>query len=128
MIPTVPAVELNTACTFVEGENVKFSDFLNQGHQDNNFGKYSSGLDISDNGAELKGWQPVWCYSQSSTNPRTDYTDKLPEGTTDHNQGYFNYVIDRINNQSSTLVLANTGDPSQIIPFTICVGDGKSDL
>lgn len=120
----VQAYELSFVCKFYEsGESVKYSDHLNMGKKDSlGVGKYSSGLTIMDSGVSLEGWQPVWCYSTSSTNIRTDVTGDslLPAGD---NRGFFGFRINSVNGASSGgLNLVNTSDANEKLPFTICMG------
>lgn len=128
VIHTVPAVDLSTACQFSDDANVKFTTHLSESASDKNFGKYTSGLSIMDSGATMQGWQPVWCYDPAALRIRDDYTDNLPEGQTDHKSGYFNYVVTSVNSQTTNLALVNQSDPTQKLPFTICMGNGSNVL
>lgn len=124
IIQSVSAAEISSVCSFYDNENTKFSTHLNQGRSDNSFGYYSSGLDIADNGADLDGWQPVWCYSRSAEKVRTDHT--ADGGSDDY--GFFNFRIDSVNGQSTELALTNTTDSSQKMQFVICMGQKSGTL
>lgn len=126
------AWDIQTVCSFSNDvkqiENTKFTTYLNQGGKDTSYGSYTSGLQLQDNGVTLNGWQPVWCFSQSSTDVRTDVRSDslLPSGD---NAGYFAFRVDSVTNQSGNgFYLVNQSDLSQKLPFTICMGTKDSGL
>ncbi|MDC7860787.1 spore coat U domain-containing protein [Pantoea ananatis] len=107
------AISLGTVCGFKEGQLTKFSTHLGI-KTDQNFGTYSSGLDIIKNGAQLDGWQPVWCYGQ----PLSSSEEVLKDG-------YFKFKVNGVKDSSGLLLTNESGDT---IPIKICMGKKGSGL
>lgn len=107
------AISLGTVCGFKEGQITKYSTHLGT-QTDQNFGTYSSGLDIIRNGATLDGWQPVWCYGQ-------------PLSTSDEvlKDGYFRFTVNGVRDSSGLLLTNESGDT---IPIKICMGRKGTEL
>lgn len=109
------AVELSAVCGFKKDQLTKFSTNLAT-RSDQNFGSYSSGLDIIRSGAKLDGWQPIWCYGQ----PLNTADQVRPDG-------FFKFTVMSIGNHSG-LALTNNDQSGDTIPIKVCIGTKGSTM